>query len=297
VDTTPNAFSFTAQTGVGLSTAVTSNTITVSGINAAAPISVSGGTYNVNGGGYTGVAGTVTNGNTVSVRLTSAASNSTQTCATLTIGGVNGTFCATTLAAVVDTTPNAFGFTAQTGVGLSTTVTSNTITVSGINAAAPISVSGGTYNVNGGGYTGVAGTVNNGNTVSVRLTSAASNSTPTCATLTIGGVNGTFCATTLTSSVDTRDFNNDGKADILWRHTSGTVAMWLMNGASITSNLGVATIPTDWTIVGVGDFNNDGKADILWRHTSGTVAMWLMNGASITSNLGVATIPTSWTTQ
>jgi hypothetical protein len=75
------------------------------------------------------------------------------------------------------------------------------------------------------------------------------------------------------------------------------VALWLMNGATITSNLGVATIPTAWAIDKVGDFNRDGKADILWRHTSGTVALWLMNGTTITSNLGVATIPTSWTTQ
>ena len=44
-----------------------------------------------------------------------------------------------------------------------------------------------------------------------------------------------------------RDFNGDGKADILWRNTtSGTVAMWLMNGGSITSNLGIATVPTSW---------------------------------------------------
>jgi hypothetical protein len=32
------------------------------------------------------------------------------------------------------------------------------------------------------------------------------------------------------------DVNGDGKADIIWRHgTNGTVAVWLMNGATITS--------------------------------------------------------------
>ena len=30
------------------------------------------------------------------------------------------------------------------------------------------------------------------------------------------------------------DFNGDGKADILWRHTSGRVDIWLMNGTSIS---------------------------------------------------------------
>jgi len=77
---------------------VTSNTITVSGINAAAPISIAGGTYSVNGGAYTSAAGTVTNGATVSVRATSSSSNSTTVNATLTIGGVSDTFSVTTLA-------------------------------------------------------------------------------------------------------------------------------------------------------------------------------------------------------
>jgi hypothetical protein len=32
---------------------------------------------------------------------------------------------------------------------------------------------------------------------------------------------------------DTRDFNSDGKSDILWRDGAGDVGMWLMNGAQI----------------------------------------------------------------
>src|SRR5437773_478154 len=73
-----------------------------------------------------------------------------------------------------DTTPNPFAFTDVTGTPLSTVVTSNTITVSGINAASPIAIAGGTYSVNGGAYTSAAGTVNNGATVTVRVTSSAS---------------------------------------------------------------------------------------------------------------------------
>jgi hypothetical protein len=202
-DTTPAAFSFTRQTGVALNSTVTSNAITVTGINAAAPISITGGAYAINGGAYTSGASTVTNGSTVTVRLTSAASNGTPACAVLTIGGVGGQFCATTVAAAADTTPDAFSFAAQSGVPLSTSVTSNAITVSGINAAAPISIVGGTYSINGGAYVSNASTITNGGTVSVRLTSSASNATPTCATLTIGGVAGKFCATTAATSSDT----------------------------------------------------------------------------------------------
>src|SRR5262249_35990947 len=54
------------------------------------------------------------------------------------------------LAAIVDTTPDAFSFTAVTNSNLNTASTSNQITVTGITAPAPISVSGGTYSINGG---------------------------------------------------------------------------------------------------------------------------------------------------
>lgn len=103
----------------------------------------------------------------------------------------NGSSCS-----AVDTTPNAFSFTDQTGVALSTTITSNSITVSGINSAAAISISGGSYSVNGGGYTSASGTVNNGDTVSVRVISSGSGSTTTSATLNIGGVSDGFAVTT-----------------------------------------------------------------------------------------------------
>src|SRR5205085_1360931 len=82
------------------------------------------------------------------------------------------------------------------------------------------------------------------------------------------------------------DFNGDGTADILWRHTSGAVYEWLLNGTSIIGQGSPGSASTDWTIVGVGDFNGDGTADILWRHTSGLVYIWLMNGTSILAGSG-----------
>ncbi len=98
-DTTPDQFTFTDQTGAALNTVVTSNTITVTGINAAASISIADGTYSVNGGAYTSASGTVTNGAMVTVHVTSSASYSTTVNATLTIGGVSDTFSVTTQAA------------------------------------------------------------------------------------------------------------------------------------------------------------------------------------------------------
>jgi hypothetical protein len=91
------------------------------------------------------------------------------------------------------------------------------------------------------------------------------------------------------------DFNGDGKADILWRHTSGSIALWFIDGVSIAGSGVVGAVGTDWTIVGAGDFNADGKADILWRHTSGTVAVWLLNGTTVIGSGVLGSVSSAWT--
>ena len=200
-DTTPDAFTFTSQTGVALSSLVTSNEITVSGINAASPISVTGGKYSINSGAYVTTAGSVKNGDKVKVQHTASASYATKTDSVLTIGGIKGTFSSTTLAApTTDTTPDAFTFTDQTGVALSTLVTSNEIAVSGINAASPISVTGGKYSINNAAYVSTAGSVKNGDKVKVQHTSSASYAAKVDTVLTIGGVSDTFTSTTKTNT-------------------------------------------------------------------------------------------------
>jgi len=96
-DKIPNSFSFTAQTGVDLDTDIISNTVTVAGINAASPISITGGLYQIDSNSFTSASGLITNGQTVKIKLHSSASNSTASSATLTIGGISATFTVTTL--------------------------------------------------------------------------------------------------------------------------------------------------------------------------------------------------------
>jgi hypothetical protein len=101
------------------------------------------------------------------------------------------------------------------------------------------------------------------------------------------------------SVVGVGDFNGDGMADILWRNnTNGNVAIWLMNGTTLTnsSTTGVGNMPLAWSVAGTGDFNGDGKSDILWLDTSGDIAIWEMNGTTILnpSSTGVGTISTVW---
>jgi hypothetical protein len=176
---------------------VTSNTITPTGYNAAAAISVNGGSYSINGGAFVTTAGTINPGQSVAVRLTASGANSTTTSATLTIGGVTGTFTVTTQAAAPDTSPDAFSFTAMSGVSPGRVMTSNTITPTGYNAVAPISVSAGaSYSIDGGAFVTTPGTISPGQSVAVRRTCTEAFSTDNSATLTIGGVTGTFVATT-----------------------------------------------------------------------------------------------------
>src|SRR5690606_17437736 len=107
----PDAFSFAPLTDVPTGAPVES-AVTVRGINAAAPISVAGGTYSINSGAFTSASGTVSSGQTVRLRVDASADFETTVEATLTIGGVSGVFSVTTYA--LDATPEPFSFTDQT---------------------------------------------------------------------------------------------------------------------------------------------------------------------------------------
>ena len=148
----PDAFHFTDRTDVALNTEFKSNAITVSGLGGAVTISITGGTYSINGGAYTSASGLVANTNTVKVRKMSASTYSMTKSATLSICTTSDTFSVTTMIDPADTTPNPFTFTDRTDVALSTEFKSNAITVSGIGSAVPISITGGTYSINGAAY-------------------------------------------------------------------------------------------------------------------------------------------------
>jgi len=262
-DTTPNAFSFVDQTGVPLSTVVTSNEITVSGINAAASISVTGGKYSKNGGAFTSSSGTVNNNDTIRVQQTSSAAYNAKTDTVLTIGGVKDTFSVTTQASgQSDTTPDAFSFVDQSNVALNTVITSNTITVTGINAAAAIGISGGTYSVNGGAFTSSAGTVGNGATVQVRLTSSTNYSTTANATLTIGGVADTFSVTTQAStSAFVLPPASPGNPNFTSEHFSGSGNCTQCHNGMTDNNGTNVSIETDWSSTMMANSTRDP----LWR--------------------------------
>lgn len=195
-DLTPDPFSFPAKTNVALNTLIISDSITVSGINASTPISVTNGAYSIGGAVFTSAAGTVTNGQTVRVRVRSSAAYLTSATATLTMGGVSAQFQVTTMKEPDDPVPGPFSFTAKSGVARNAWIVSDAITVSGINVPSPVSITNGQYSIDSGTFTGTAGTVENGQTVRVRVLSPSDYFTSKTATLTIGGVSGDFKVTT-----------------------------------------------------------------------------------------------------
>lgn len=205
-DTTPDAFTFTDIGSAGISTVQTSNVITITGIDAAANVSFSttngsAHEYRKNGGAWTAVgATTVVNNDTLQVRHTAANTFPVGSATTMTVGGVSDAFNVTSSA--VDNTPNAFDFVNATGAQLLTLTTLAAITITGINAPTAISISGADaqYSINGGAYTSSPGTINNNDSVAVRLTSAAQYVTAINAVLTIGAVSDTFSVTTRSPS-------------------------------------------------------------------------------------------------
>ncbi|MCG7979394.1 MAG: hypothetical protein N0E58_14845 [Candidatus Thiodiazotropha endolucinida] len=193
-DTTPDAFHFDDQSDVTPNTVITSNRITVSGIEAAAAINVTDGEYAIDDNAFTSAAGTVSDGQTVTLRHTSSSLYTSATTTYLNIGGFRGSFTSTTVS--TDTIPDAFSFVDQTDVAPNTFITSNRITLSGIDAAAAISVTDGEYAIDDNPFTSTAGTVSNGQTIRLRHTSSSSYMTMKSTFISIGGISGSFVSTT-----------------------------------------------------------------------------------------------------
>ncbi len=103
----------------------------------------------------------------------------------------------------LDSVPDRFVFVAKSDVALDTLIESNSISVTGIDTATAVSVSGGEYSIDGSNYTNAAGTVSNGQTVTLRQVSSIDFDTATTTSLNIGGVSADFIVTTRRNSAPT----------------------------------------------------------------------------------------------
>jgi len=90
--------------------------------------------------------------------------------------------------------------------------------------------------------------------------------------------------------VSSGNFNGDTKTDLLFQHTNGDLAVWYMNGITLTSPtlLNPANPGAGWRAIGTGDFNGDGKSDLLLQKDDRTLAVWYMDGVNLTSPILVS---------
>jgi Phosphoesterase family/FG-GAP-like repeat len=154
------------------------------------------------------------------------------------------------------------------------------------------SVSSDTHDFNGDGKSDIAWRNTNGDTALWLMTVNGSGGAQILSSADYGLV------PTGWTIVGQRDFNGDGKADLLWSNTNGDTSIWLMNGTQVSTTIDIGFVGNGWSIVDTGDFNGDGFGDILWRNVNGDTSIWLMTGnatqVQVVSAIDFGGVPTSW---
>ncbi len=157
----------------------------------------------------------------------------------------------------VDSTPDAFDITNLTAQARNTVVTTNAITVAGINTSVTATTTLGTI-VKNGTDTGLASTtVSAGDTVAVKLTTSSNYSTTQNGTLTIGGVADTFDVTTVASTaptaapgsfaISTGALTNNQRPTLSWSAVSGATSYEVQTNGGGWTDIGNVTsyqVPT-----------------------------------------------------
>jgi hypothetical protein len=95
----------------------------------------------------------------------------------------------------------------------------------------------------------------------------------------------------LWSVIGQRDFTGNGNSALLWRDTSGDLAMWQMNGPFIQGVTTYSPVPSTFQVAGTGEYNANGMGDILFEDNAGNLFISFMNGSQITSTQFLAQVP------
>lgn len=210
-DTTPDPLPTLIVVDQNISTDVTTPPFTVTGINEPVRATVTNGYFDINAsdGDNWVTDANVSSGDTIRIRQTTADTFDTTKTTTLTIGGVQAVFKTTTV--VKDTLPDTISFDTNDSVHVGdTNVTSNTVTITGINTDVNISINNGEYSINGGAFTDSEETIHNGNTLTLRQPQVASTpETANVTVVTIGSFTTTFTTVTLPAApkIDSNETN------------------------------------------------------------------------------------------
>lgn len=177
-----------------------------------------------------------------------------------------------------DTTPDAYDFTDETGVNISTSETSDIVQITGIDAAATVSVTGGEFRICSDGACSTEvqtwgssnQSISNNQYIQLRVTSSASYSTATEVDVTIGGVAADWSVTTKAftpaeisdlgawyDASDTASITESAGAVSQWNDKSGNGNHATQGTAANKPTTGTRTVNS----LNVLDF--DGSADFL----------------------------------
>lgn len=212
-DLLPDRFDFVDQTGVELVAPVASAPVTITGLTGPAQVTVTGESGDEVSVGCTGTftatPGRITSGQTLCVRHTSSGASEGQVTSSVQVGGRIATFASTTR--VADLVPDAFAFEPRDAAALDTPVRSAPVTITGIDAPAPISVVSGGYAINcTEPFVTVPGVIRPGETVCVVVFSANADGETETVRLAIGPpgnlVTADFAVTTGDTTPDAFDF-------------------------------------------------------------------------------------------
>lgn len=111
---------------------------------------------------------------------------------------------------------------------------------------------------------------------------------------------GTVSPSTGNAPIGIKDFNADGRTDLLWYNgKTGALSAWLLNGGTVLQNVSYGTVNRTggWVPAGLDDFNGDGKGDVLlFNSNTGGVASWLINGTAVSqiASYGTLNISGGW---
>lgn len=174
-----------------------SNIVTISGVSEPVPVSISGDVsamYSKNGGAFTNAAGTITNGDTLQLRLTAAKKVGKAVKAKVAVGTYTAGYTLTTEPG--DATPDAYTLTDKTGVGLNVTA-KLTVKLTGFTVTIPVTVTGTTCTMQiEGGSTVTSGDLAPGQSIKLMLQSATTKNTTRDCVLDANGVKDTWSVTT-----------------------------------------------------------------------------------------------------
>ena len=153
----------------------TSNTVTITGIGTSISCSASNGAeMSINGGGWV-TSGTVSNGNTIRLRMTASGAYGSLKTTSVSVGGLSTTWKIITESEPANI-PNAFSFNDVTGAELLSLVQSNTVTITGLNASTTVLQPSNNIfesKVGNGPWNSNAKSISNGQTLSLRVTTNA----------------------------------------------------------------------------------------------------------------------------